>query len=265
MAPRILLIHGYLSNPEAWAPLERELAGEAETCAPALPGYGRVPDPARYTLAGVAEELDAVVEAFQPDYLLGHSMGALLALGVAARHPGRFTRVGLAGLPVFDTLDEGLRYIGPRSASRNGYMRSAGKGHLICGPAHFLRYLWGPVTHLFKPDYPLPMILDMFNHTPEAHRGGMEDIVFSGHARRMAPAITTPVSLIHGDTDRVTPLDPVVELAREHGWDLRIAHGAGHELTFARPRGTARWVRERLLAPEAASAPRSGSEAAGSG
>jgi len=254
MPPRILLLHGYLSNPEAWVPLQRELGGEVETFAPVLPGYGKVPDPADYTLAGVAEALDGAVEAFQPDYLLGHSMGALVALGVAHRHPGRFTRIGLAGLPAFETIDEGLNFIGARSASRDGYMRNPGKGHLICGPTHFLRYLWAPVTHLLKPDYPLPMILEMFHHTPAAHRGGMEDIVFSGHARRLAPEVTTPVALIHGDIDRVTPLEPVVDLSRKHGWSLRIAHGAGHELTFARPRGTARWVRERLLAPVAAEA-----------
>ena len=254
MPPRILLLHGYLSNPEAWVPLQRELDGDADTHAPVLPGYGNVPDPAAYTLAGVAEALDEAVEAFRPDYLLGHSMGALLALGVARRHPGRFARVGLAGLPVFDTIDEGLRFIGARSASRDGYMRNPGKGHLMCGPAHFLRYLWAPLTHLLKPDYPLPMILEMFHHTPDAHRGGMEDIVFSGHARRLAPEITTPVALIHGDMDRVTPLEPVVDLSRERGWSLRIAHGAGHELTFARPVGTARWVRERLLAPVAVAA-----------
>ncbi len=255
MPPRILLIHGYLSNPDAWAPLQRELDGEADTYAPVLPGYGNVPDPADYTLTGVAEALDGVVEAFQPDYLLGHSMGALLALGVAQRHPGRFARVGLAGLPVFDTIDEGLDFIGARSASRDGYMRNPGKGHLvICRPAHVLRHLWAPVAHLLKPDYPLPMVLDMFDHTPDAHRGGMEDIVFSGHARRLAPEVTTPVALIHGDRDRVTPLEPVVDLSRERGWSLRIAHGAGHELTFARPVGTARWVRERLLAPAAVDA-----------
>jgi len=255
MPPRLLLIHGYVSNPEAWSPLRRELEGEVGTFAPYVPGYGGEPDPASYTLEGVAEAFDETVERLEPDYVLGHSMGALIALQLANRHPGRFKRVGLAGLPVYDTVEEGLRFIGSNSITRDRYMRNPGKGHLFCRPVHSLRYLWAPFAHLLKPDYPLPMIVDMFDHSPAAHGGGMAEIVFGGHVPQLTEGLETPIALIHGDADRVTPLDPVVELTREHGWPLRIAHGAGHELIFAQPRGTARWVRERLLAPVEAEAP----------
>ena len=255
MPPRLLLIHGYVSNPEAWAPLRRELEAEVGTFAPYVPGYGGEPDPVSYTLEGVAEAFDETVERLEPDYVLGHSMGALIALQLANRHPGRFKRVGLAGLPVYDTVEEGLRFIGSNSITRDRYMRNPGSGHLFCRPVHSLRYLWAPFAHLLKPDYPLPMIVDMFDHSPAAHGGGMAEIVFGGHVPRLTEGLATPIALIHGDADRVTPLEPVIELTREHGWPLRIAHGAGHELIFAQPRGTARWVRERLLAPVEAEAP----------
>lgn len=255
MAPRLLLIHGYVSNPEAWAPLQRELEGEVVTFAPLLPGYGDEPDPATYSAEGVAEALDGVVERVRPDYVLGHSMGALVTLALAQRHPGRFKRVGLAGLPVYGGVEEGIRYIGSRSSTRSQYMRNPGEGHYFCRVANTFRHLWSPVVSLFLPSYPLPMVRDMFGHTEAAHRGGMVDIVFGGHAPRLAAGIEAPVALIHGDMDRVTPLDPVIELAREQGWALRIAHGAAHELVFAQPRGLARWVRERLLAPAEVAAP----------
>ncbi len=249
MRPRILLIHGYLSNPEAWAPLQRELAGEAETFAPVLPGYGAASDPSDYTLRGVVEALDDAAEAFQPDYALGHSMGALIALGLAARRRDRFSRVGLIGLPVFSDIEEGLRFISGSSVARGGYLRNRERGHRLCRLAHPARSLWAPALHLFKPDYPLPMIVDLFDHTPAAHRGGLETIVFCGQAPWLAAQVSAPVVALHGDRDRVTPLDPVVALARERGWSLRVARGAGHEAPFTRPRGVARWVRERLLAP----------------
>ena len=61
MAPRVLLIHGYLSCPEAWAPLQRELAGEIETFAPNQAGYGPAADPSDYTPDGLAEAFDATL------------------------------------------------------------------------------------------------------------------------------------------------------------------------------------------------------------
>ena len=264
MPPRIFLIHGYVSSPAAWAPLQRELAGEVDTFAPALPGYGSQPDPATYTLSGVAEALEGALDDFQPDYLLGHSMGALLALELASRHPGRFRRVGLAGLPVFSNLDEGHRYIGSRSRARKRYMRDPGEGHAWCGPIHQLRYLWAPVAHLMLSGYPLSMLLETFNHSAEAHRGGIEDIVFAGHAPRLAAQVDAPVTLLHGDRDRVAPFETAVALAGQRGWPVRIARGAAHQVVFAQPRGAARWVRECLLAP-AAAVPQDADVAAGSG
>ncbi len=251
MAPRVLLIHGYLSCPEAWAPLQRELAGEIETFAPNQAGYGPAADPSDYTPDGLAEAFDATLDAFQPDYLLGHSMGALVALQVAIRHPGRFRRVGLAGLPIFNTLDDGLRFTGVNSRVRDRFLRHPERGHIICGPLHALRHLWAPILHLARPQDPLPMLLRMFNHSEAAHRGGLQNVVFAGHAPTLAARVSMPVTLFHGDRDRVTAIDPVLALARERGWPLRIGHGVGHEVIFAQPQGVARWVRERLVAREA--------------
>tara|TARA_Y100000588_G_scaffold145801_1_gene159627 strand:+ start:3911 stop:4714 length:804 start_codon:yes stop_codon:yes gene_type:complete len=247
MSPRILLIHGYISNPPAWEPLQRELNGEVETIATCLPGYGNTADPQEYTLDGIAEALEETLDVAQPDYLLGHSMGALVALELAHRYPERFKRIGLVGLPVFESIDEGLRFIGDRSTLRGWWIRNFDKGHIICGPGNFLRYLWAPVVNRMFPSHPLPMLLQMFNHTSDAHRGGIEEIVFAGQARRLALGVATPVVLLHGDLDGVTPLDSATKLAREQNWDLRVANGSGHSITYTEPEAVAQWVRERLL------------------
>ena len=265
MAPRILLIHGYLSNPAAWAPLQRELAGEAETLALALPGYRNQPDPVDYTLPGVADAIERAIDEFQPDYLVGHSMGSLLALELAHRHPGRFRRIGLAGLPVFGDLEEGRRFIGSRSRVRKRYMSNPGEGHAWCGPIHRLRYLWAPFAWVLLSGRPFPMLLDTFDHSQEAHRGGIEDIVFNGHAPSLSANVEAPVTLFHGDRDRVAPFERAVALAGERGWPVRVARGAAHEVIFAQPAETARWVREELLAPAVAVRAGEADVAAGSG
>ena len=93
------------------------------------------------------------------------------------------------------------------------------------------------------------MLNAAFDHSAAAHRGGIENVVFAGLAPALAATTDAPVALLHGDADGVAPPDAAAALARERGWPLRLARRATHELIFTHPRGTARWVRERLLAP----------------
>ncbi|MBX3567493.1 MAG: alpha/beta hydrolase [Rhizobiaceae bacterium] len=94
----LLLIHGVGMRIEAWTPQIRALSGTHRVIAVDMPGHGesdRLPKEARLPafvawLAGVLEELglDRVNVA-------GHSMGALIAAGLAASHGPRIRRVAL--------------------------------------------------------------------------------------------------------------------------------------------------------------------------
>ena len=248
MAPRLLLLHGYLANPSAWTPLRRELADDAETFAPLLPGYGDAPDPADYTLEGLAEALEPALDEIAPDYVLGHSMGSLVALELARRSPDRFRRVGIVGLPVFATIEEGVGYVGGNSRTRRFFLRHP-RGHdPLCGRMHRTRYLWAGMARLAAGGYPLSVTIDTFNHSHGAHHGG-QSIIFGDHAPRLAAAVDAPVTLLHGDADRQAPFGAAAAIAGERGWPLQVAGGAGHSVIVRRPGDVARWVRERLLAP----------------
>jgi pimeloyl-ACP methyl ester carboxylesterase len=62
-----------------------------------LPGHGRSEGPPLTTVTAMADWLTAVLEAakIQKASLVGHSMGTLVALDCAARHPTRVERVAL--------------------------------------------------------------------------------------------------------------------------------------------------------------------------
>ena len=142
-------------------------------------------------------------------------MGALLALELASRHPGRFRRVGLAGLPVFGDLEEGRRYVGSRSRVRKQYMKSPGEGHVWCGPIHRLRYLWAPIAWILLSGRPSPCSSIPSTTAGGAPRG-IEDIVFAWHAPG-GRAGGGSVTLFHGDRDGVAPFERAVALAGERG------------------------------------------------
>lgn len=96
----VLLVHGFTGSPWEMRPLGDALAerGFFVHC-PRLPGHGTTPE--AMLGAGHEDWLLAATDAFQGltshrrVFVAGLSMGALLALSIAARHPGKVSGLAL--------------------------------------------------------------------------------------------------------------------------------------------------------------------------
>ncbi|MDP9796049.1 pimeloyl-ACP methyl ester carboxylesterase [Catenuloplanes nepalensis] len=88
--PPLLLIHGLTFDRRQWDPLLRELPGR-RALALDLPGHGESPRRAGYRAAEVIDLLhrSAVAAGLDAPIVVGHSLGAVLATGYAARFPAR--------------------------------------------------------------------------------------------------------------------------------------------------------------------------------
>ncbi len=92
--PAVVLIHGTGADAESnWAPLMDTLGARYRVVAPNLPGAGGTPPRShRLDLDELADQVVATVGAAGVTggfHLVGHSLGAVVAATVAARHPGR--------------------------------------------------------------------------------------------------------------------------------------------------------------------------------
>ncbi|WP_344063685.1 alpha/beta fold hydrolase [Microbacterium pumilum] len=109
-APAVLLVHGVTASHLSW-PLVADRLPEARVIAPDLRGRGRSNDVGgRAGLTAHARDLVAVLDALDVGsaVVVGHSMGAFVALVFADLHPGRVERLVLVdgGLPL--DLPDGL-------------------------------------------------------------------------------------------------------------------------------------------------------------
>ena len=246
--PKLLLLHGFLSGRAAWRPLQRELS-DVDTVAPDLLGYGRAPRrSATYSLQAMAEHLAALVRAEQPDYVLGHSMGGIVALALAAEMPGVLRRVGVVGLPVYRDRADGLEHLRRRGFVHRAALRTDRLTHVGCVGMHYTRALWLPFSPLVLPRQPRSVLSSTFDHCRDTHLGSLDAVVFAGHVEALAERVRTPVAALHGARDGAAPLDRVREVAERHNWDLRVSPTGSHQLAVERPRMVARWVREHVLA-----------------
>lgn len=102
MSARVVLLHGFTGSPASWDDVVARLEPRPEILAPALAGH----DPADSgdggeSFAGETERLLARIVAWAgagPVHLAGYSLGARLALALAARNPELFVSATLIGV-----------------------------------------------------------------------------------------------------------------------------------------------------------------------
>jgi len=99
-SPPLLLVHGAANDRDCW----RRVAGglSAAGCAllvPDLPGHGLSAGPALRSVEELADWLPALLDAVGVEraVLVGHSMGSLVTLECAARHPQHVSQLALLG------------------------------------------------------------------------------------------------------------------------------------------------------------------------
>ncbi|MEM4488556.1 MAG: alpha/beta hydrolase [Desulfurococcaceae archaeon] len=81
--PKLLLIHGLGGSIKSWIPIFDSLAKRFHVIALDLPGFGRSDEiPGTYTMKHYANIVCSLMKSigFHPAFLMGHSMGALIAI-----------------------------------------------------------------------------------------------------------------------------------------------------------------------------------------
>jgi pimeloyl-ACP methyl ester carboxylesterase len=109
--PAIVLLHGAGFDHTAWALHSRWFAHHGHgVLAPDLPGHGRSSGAPLATIAEMADWTAALLDAagVAKAWLVGHSMGSLIALETAARHPARVAALGLIGTAATMTVGPDL-------------------------------------------------------------------------------------------------------------------------------------------------------------
>src|ERR1700730_176717 len=96
--PAIVFLHGAGMDHSVWALLARSFAHHGHgVLAPDLPGHGQSAGVPLSSIAALADWTATVIDAagLSGARIVGHSMGSLVALETAARHPDKITALSL--------------------------------------------------------------------------------------------------------------------------------------------------------------------------
>lgn len=228
--PTIVFLHGASLDHTVWTLQTRYFAHHGRNVlAVDLPGHGRSAGPVLGSIPALAEWVVRLLDAAQVERaaLVGHSMGALIALEAAARAPARVWALALLGvaarMPVHGDLlaaaNEGRHEAIDLIASW-GFGRRA---HFGGAQAPGLWMLGGGVR--------------LFEHAQSGVLG--RDLAACNDyktALDAAAKVTCPVLLLLGEIDRMTPPPAARELAaRIADSRMVVLPGTGHMMMIEQP------------------------------
>lgn len=191
-------------------------------------GFGESPKPwCAYTLERHVAAVDAATAHVSSMTLVGHSLGAALALTLAARRPDRVDRLVLMGLPYFGSRGAAYRYYrrGPSSAWWATNVAILAAGCIVT------RRVLGSILPYVLTDVPRVVAQDLVKHTWRSSTSSLWNVLYDHDLATEAAALPPrmAVTCIHGDRDSMAPLEGVHRLA--HGrkaWAVVTLAGIDH-------------------------------------
>jgi pimeloyl-ACP methyl ester carboxylesterase len=231
--PAIVFLHGAGFDRTVWRLQTRWFAHHGRgVLAVDFPGHGWSEGPALTSVAALADWTAALISAagLESAALVGHSMGALVALDCAARHADKVRALGLCGvaaeMPVHPEMLESAKantlkvqelmtFWGLGSALHKGGMVSPG--------------LWLRAESLAVLSANRPDVI----HTDLAACNAYKE------ALARAPQIKCPTVLVLGDGDLMTPMGKAKPLAAAiSNAKTAVISNSGHFMMVERPDAT---------------------------
>ncbi len=243
--PPILLLHGLLGSNRYWGGAFDRLANRGQLLAPDLLGFGASPRPLSgygpdehgRALIGSLREL----HVSERPLVVGHSLGALLAIWMACNHPDEVRGVVAFGPPLFRDPQHARRQF----AQLNGLERLFALENRaatwvaktacrnLCGARPRLA---AGLFSMMRPDLPYPMAEDATRHSWVSYSETVRRVILAAEGAKWLASARPPVVIVAGSQDRYMDLGFLSELSDRHPHvQLRVWDGEGHDLPLTQP------------------------------
>ena len=228
--PAIVFLHGAAFDHSVWQWQSRYFAHHGYgVLAVDLPGHGRSPGAVRASIEEWAQWVAAFVDAacLSRIALVGHSMGSLIALETALRHPEKLSKLALVGtaspMPVGDAFLAAALERSPAALDMEAVWGHARQSQLMQSPAPGMSLL-GASRSLNGRSKPgaLHAALNACN----IYRPSMDAV----------RALRVPTLVVGGARDQMTQLKAGQALAAEIPGAKFVGLDAGHSMMSEAPR-----------------------------
>lgn len=202
----ILLLHGLLGSHAYWDEVVKHIpTSKYEVIAPDLLGFGRSDKP-----KDLDYEIDDHVVAIEkavfdsikiPVTLVGHSMGAMIALRLAAKYPDRVKSLVLVNLPLFpDSKQAGHIVKKALQPLQRVYVSRA--GIVLYGMRNnVLKTFITQSVQSAGSELPNDVVADYYKHNWQSFKRSLVNVVFNHSTHEDLRGIATKTKFIYSKDD----------------------------------------------------------------
>lgn len=233
--PCVVFVHGAQNDHSVWGLQSRWFANHGyAVLAVDLPGHQRSDGPALATVEDMADWVMALVQAAgvrAPALVFGHSMGSLIALECAARHPDQVRGIALLATAYPMKVSDALL-----DASLNDEGRAIGMVNA-----------WSHSSLANKPSAPGPgswlqginqrLMERIAQRDPDAHvfHNDFQACNRYAHGDEAAAAVRCPALFVNGSKDLMTSPKLAAALAAKMASASIVTVPCGHNMMGERP------------------------------
>ncbi|MEO9886045.1 MAG: alpha/beta hydrolase [Balneola sp.] len=210
---KVLLLHGMAGTLDYWKRGNVERDKTHSYFAVDLLGFGESPKPkSSYNYYEHISSIEKIVVKEKLNdgstLVLGHSMGALLALALVSRNPEWYKGLTLMSIPLFSNRDEIIEF------HRNGSLfdkLSVGEYGIYFCMLHPIYF-----TEVFRPkDLPKDVFQNASKHTWFSYDRSFKNIILDSDITEYADKLKDKkIFFIHGDRDTTAPYSKALKFSQ---------------------------------------------------
>ncbi len=236
-----MLLHGLFASGRYWGAAYDSLAEESALFVPDLAGFGRsvaVADGFGPEVHAdlVARTMTEVRVTGQPVVMGAHSLGCLVAIQVARRHPDLVAGIVAFSPPLYVDAAAARRCLSRSNLLIRLFVLTPLLSEAVCDWMCEHPNLAGRLGRILRPELPTPLAEDRVKHTYRSYSQTLAKVVVAAGAAGWIEDVAVPIHLVAGADDDLVDRAFLRDLSERYPHvSLSVWPDAGHELPLTHP------------------------------
>lgn len=200
----VIMLHGMMSSGAYWNSVSKIIGDKRQLITPDLLGHGKSPKPRKgsYNMPHFIDCLDVTFQDYEfsePPILVGHSLGAMIAINWSLRHPEKFKSIILSAPVLFE--DEKFKQQVASIALKKNKLTGKKRANIIVKLMGISGLFPTTLATKLYKSYPIEVIKDATKHRYFVYKKLLSNEYFKDQVISDLKELKVPTVIVIGQND----------------------------------------------------------------